>query len=69
MRPGNNQKIDSEYMREGTCSIFAWAEEIKCLLTDVIQNIILIKDNLNMHVLDSLYKKYLAEEACSYANG
>lgn len=26
VRPGNNQKIDSEYKRNGTCSIFAFVE-------------------------------------------
>ena len=26
MRPVNNQRIDSEYARNGTCSIFAFAE-------------------------------------------
>ena len=26
MRPGDNQKIDSEYVRNGTCSIFAFVE-------------------------------------------
>lgn len=91
MRPGDNQKIDSEYTREGTCSIFIfteplrgwrhshvrktrtaldWAEEIKYLLTEFYPNhqkIILVMDNLNTHVLGSLYKKYPAQEARSYA--
>lgn len=90
-RPGNNQKIDSEYVREGTCSIFIfteplrgwrhssvrktrtafdWAEEIKYLLTECYPDhskIILIMDNLNTHVIASLYKKYPAQEARSYA--
>ena len=26
MRPGDNKKIDSEYVRNGTCSIFAFIE-------------------------------------------
>ena len=26
MRPGSNRKVDSEYVREGTCSIFAFVE-------------------------------------------
>lgn len=26
MRPGDDQKIDSEYIRNGTCSIFAFVE-------------------------------------------
>lgn len=91
MRPGDSQKIDSEYVREGTCSIFVfveplrgwrrssvretrtaldWAEEIKYLLTECYpehQKIILVMDNLNTHVLGSLYKKYPAEEARGYA--
>lgn len=28
MRPGNNQKFDSEYKRNGTCSIFAFVEPL-----------------------------------------
>jgi hypothetical protein len=28
MRPGNNLKTDSEYVREGTCSIFAFTEPL-----------------------------------------
>lgn len=28
MRPGDNQKIDSEYVRNGTCSIFAFIEPL-----------------------------------------
>lgn len=28
MRPGDNKKIDSEYVREGTCSIFAFIEPL-----------------------------------------
>lgn len=28
MRPGNNQKIDFEYKRNGTCSIFAFVEPL-----------------------------------------
>lgn len=28
MRPGNNQKIDSEYTRNGTCSIFSFVEPL-----------------------------------------
>jgi len=29
MRPGDEQKIDSEYTRHGTCSIFAFVEPLK----------------------------------------
>ncbi len=28
MRPGNNSKIDSEYVRNGTCSIFVFNEPL-----------------------------------------
>ena len=28
MRPGDNKKIDSEYVRNGTCSIFAFVEPL-----------------------------------------
>lgn len=28
MRPGDNRKVDSEYVREGTCSIFAFIEPL-----------------------------------------
>lgn len=93
MRLGNNQKIDSEYIREGTCSIFIfteplrgwrrcsvrktrtaadWAEEMKYLLTSCYpdsEKIILVMDNLNTHAVSSLYKKYPAQEARSYAKG
>ena len=31
MRPGDNQKIDSEYVRNGTCSIFAFVEPLGVL--------------------------------------
>ena len=91
MRPGDNQKTDSEYVREGTCSIFVfteplrgwrcshvrktrtsldWAEEIKYLLTECYpdhQKILLVMDNLNTHAVGSLYKRYPAQEARSYA--
>lgn len=28
MRPGDNKKVDSEYVRQGTCSIFAFTEPL-----------------------------------------
>lgn len=28
MRPGDNKKVDSEYIRNGTCSIFAFVEPL-----------------------------------------
>jgi hypothetical protein len=91
MRPGDDAKIDSEYTRNGTCSIFVfveplrgyrfvnvreqrtaidWAEEIKYLLTECYPSkskIILVMDNLNVHAISSLYKKYPAPEARAYA--
>ena len=91
MRPGDDTKLDSEYKRNGTCSIFIfveplrgyryvsvrdqrtaidWATEIKYLLTECYpdnKKIILVMDNLNVHVISSLYKKYPAPEARSYA--
>jgi len=91
MRPGEDLKIDSEYVRNGTCSIFVfveplagyryvdvrarrtaidWAEEIKNVLTECYpdkKKIILVMDNLNTHVIASLYKKFPAKEAREYA--
>jgi hypothetical protein len=87
MRPGDDMKADYEYVREGTCSIFAfteplggvryvsvreqrtavdWAQEIKHLADvqypDAVK-IILVMDNLNTHVVASLYKAFPPEEA------
>ena len=91
MKPGDDLKIDSEYIRNGTCSIFVfveplagyryvsvrerrtaidWAEEIKYILTKCypgIDKIILVMDNLNTHVISSLYKRFPAKEAREYA--
>lgn len=47
-----------------------WAEEIKYLLTVCYpdsEKIILVMHNLNTHTISSLYKKYSAQEARSYA--
>lgn len=87
MKPGDTAKIDSEYVRNGTCSIFVfveplvgyrhvsvrehrtaidWATEVRYLLDECYPNnskIILIMDNLNTHVIASLYKAYPAQEA------
>ena len=49
-----------------------WAEEMKYLLTSCYpdsEKIILVMDNLNTHAVSSLYKKYPAQEARSYAKG
>ncbi len=43
-----------------------WAEEIKCLLDEYYKDrdkVILVMDNLNIHVEASLYKRYSPEEA------
>ena len=41
MRPGDNQKIDSEYVRNGTCSIFAFVEPLEALIMSVCENTVL----------------------------
>lgn len=46
-----------------------WAEEIKYLLTECYpqtEKLILVMDNLNTHVIGSLYKRFPASEARSY---
>ena len=87
IRPGDDTKIDSEYVRKGTCSIFVfteplggirhvsvreqrravdWAEEIKYMVDRMypdVERIILVMDNLNIHAISSLYKRYPAPEA------
>ena len=87
MKPGSKKKIDNEYERMGTCSIFVmtepltgwcytharnrrtaedWAYEIRDLLTVHFPNapkIRLVLDNLNTHVLASLYKVFPPKEA------
>lgn len=87
MKPGKLCKIDSEYRRNGTCSIFMftepltgwahahararrtkidWAHEIRWLLEDVYPlapKICLVSDNLNTHVLSSLYEAFPPQKA------
>lgn len=87
MRPGSEQKIDSEYIRKGHCSIFMfvaphemwrraevnerrtkidWAHQVKKLVDEDFPNakkIILCLDNLNTHVISSLYEAFPASEA------
>lgn len=41
MRPGDNQKTDSEYVRNGTCSIFAFVEPLGALIMSACENIVL----------------------------
>jgi len=88
MRQGKPQRIDNEYKRMGTCSIFVmceplkgwhhanarerrtavdYAHEIDWLLTESpcknAPKIKLIQDNLNTHIIGSLYKAFPAEKA------
>jgi len=86
-KAGSVEKVDNEYKREGTCSIFMfneplggwrhvharkrrtkvdWAYEIKELLTthySGVPKVRLVCDNLNTHVLSSLYEAFCAVEA------
>jgi len=87
MKPGSVKKVDSEYKREGTCSIFLftepldgwryaeacerrtkedWAYRIKWVLDNQYpdaEKVILVMDNLNTHVISSLYEAFPPEEA------
>jgi hypothetical protein len=91
MRQGSCTKVDSEYIRYGTASIFLfceplapwchvaalphrtaldWAAQIKELLTVHYPDaplIRLVMDNLNTHVVASLYKAFPAAEARAMA--
>jgi len=85
--PGKVEKVDSEYKREGTCSIFIfteplagwryveaferrtkidWAQRVKWVLDNQypdIEKVVLVMDNLNTHVISSLYEAFHPEEA------
>lgn len=87
VRPGDIEKIDNEYIRHGTCSIFLftealagwryaealprrtkqdWAHKIKWLLDEQYPNcekVVFVMDNLNTHVISSLYSSFPPEEA------
>lgn len=88
MKAGNPKRIDNEYKRMGTCSIFVmceplkgwhhanarerrtavdFAHEIDWLLTESkyknAPKIKLVQDNLNTHVIASLYKAFPAPKA------
>jgi hypothetical protein len=76
------EKVDSEYQREGTCSIFIfteplagwryvealerrtkidWAHCVKWVLDSQYPDagkVVLVMDNLNTHVLSSLYEAF-----------
>lgn len=87
MSPGKPQKIDAEYIRNGTCSIFVysepltgwryaharqrrtkvdWAMGIQWLLEEKYphaKKVRLVSDNLNTHVISSLYEAFPASQA------
>ena len=87
MRPGKPRKVDSEYIRNGTCSIFVyteplrswkhararqrrtkvdWAMEVCWLLEEKYpsaKKVRLVSDNLNTHVISSLYEAFPASKA------
>lgn len=87
MKPGKVEKVDNEYIREGTCSIFIfteplagwryaeafehrtkkdWARRVKWVLDNQYPNaekVVLVMDNLNTHVISSLYETFPPEEA------
>ena len=87
MKSGSIKKVDSEYKREGTCSIFIfteplagwryaeaferrtkkdWAQRVKWVLDTQYpdaEKVVLVMDNLNTHVISSLYETFPPEEA------
>jgi len=87
VKPGAMAKVDSEYKRKGTCSIFIfteplagwryaeafehrtkvdWAQRVKWVLDNqypVAEKVVLVMDNLNTHVISSLYEAFPPEEA------
>jgi len=87
MKQGKVEKVDSEYQREGTCSIFIfteplaawryaeafehrtkidWAHRVKWVLDNQYpdaEKVVLVMDNLNTHVISSLYEAFQPEEA------
>ena len=87
MKQGTVKKVDSEYKREGTCSIFIfteplagwryteaferrtkidWAHRVKWVLDNQYPNaekVVFVMDNLNTHVISSLYEAFPPEEA------
>ncbi len=91
MKPGKEKREDSEYIRNGTCSIFIfteplkgwryavvserrtkidWALQVKYLLTECYpdaEKIVLVMDNLNTHVISSLYQAFPAPVALTLA--
>jgi hypothetical protein len=91
MAPGEVLRVDSEYTREGTCSIFIfaeaqagwryaealprrtkkdWAACVKWVLDTQYpdaEKVVLVMDNLNTHVISSLYEAFPPEEALRLA--
>jgi len=92
MKKGNPKRVDNEYERNGTCSIFVFCEpltgwihgealsrrtaldyahQIEWLLTESpyknCPKIKLVQDNLNTHVIGSLYKAFPPKKALEYA--
>ena len=91
MEPGRIRKVDAEYVRNGTCSIFVfgepltgwtaaharerrtkvdWAMELCWLLEAVYPNakkLRLVSDNLNTHVISSLYEAFEAPKTRALA--
>ena len=87
MKPGKVEKVDNEYLRKGTCSIFIfteplanwrhvnasehrtkkdWAHQVKWVLDIQYPNaekVAFVMDNLNTHVISSLYETFPPEEA------
>jgi len=87
VKPGSVMKVDNEYKREGTCSIFIfteplagwryakalerrtkkdWAYQVKWVLDNqypATEKVVLVMDNLNTHVISSLYEAFPPEEA------
>ncbi len=85
--PGKLLRVDCEYKREGTCSIFIfteplagwryveafprrtkvdWAHRVKWVLDNqypLAEKVVLLMDNLNTHVISSLYEAFHPEEA------
>lgn len=90
-KPGNVAKIDNQYIREGSCSIFMlteplagwrhaealerrtmqdWALVVKWLVDEQypsVDKIVLVEDNLNTHVIASLYATFPPETALRIA--
>jgi hypothetical protein len=87
MKQGEVKKVDNEYIRGGTCSIFIfteplagwryaeafphrtkkdWAHRVKWILDTRYtgaEKVVLVMDNLNTHVISSLYEAFHPEEA------